>query len=155
MPSTIYATIDTLESFVPADRWMAQTGDRWVAVAPFETAESWFEKEHLDLAPHLIRPINDIPPSGTLVWRDLESGEIEAPAAEAAVMLQDIVAPIEAMARAMADFEDDDCFTIADTWHETLEVQPPGVEEDCRYWIRLASAAWAASRPVPASGTRG
>jgi hypothetical protein len=155
MPTPIYATIDTLDHLVPADRWMAQTGDRWVAVAPFETAESWFEEEHLDFAPQLIRPLGDIPPSGTLVWRDLESGEIEVAAAVAAVMLRDIAAPVEVMARAMAEVEEDDCFTIADTWHETLEVQPAGVEEDCRYWIRLASAAWTASRPVPASGTRG
>lgn len=153
MPSKVYATIDTLENFIPADRWMAQMGDRWVAVAPFETAESWFEAEHLDFAAQLVRPLADIPQSGTLVWRDLEAGVIEVSAADAAVMLRDIAAPVEAMARAMAEVEDDDCFTTADIYRETLS-EHAGVEEDCRYWIRLASAAWTASRPVPASGAR-
>jgi hypothetical protein len=152
MPSTIYATLDTLDHLVPADRWMAQTGNRWMAVAPFESAESWFEGEYLDFAPQLVRPINDIPPSGTLVWRDLEAGQVEVSAETAAIMLRDIATPIEAMARAMAEIEDDDCFKVADTWHQSTSEKPAGIEEDCRYWIRLASAAWTASRPVPASG---
>lgn len=154
MTSLIYAPIDTLENFVLADRWMAQTGNYWQAVAPFETPEDWFEDRHQDFAPQLVRPISDIPTDGILIWRDLEEGVIEMPAAEAAARLRDIAAPIEAMARAMAELEDDDCFTIADTYRDTIS-EHAGVEEDCRFWIRLASAAWTASRPVPAAGVLG
>lgn len=160
MTSVIYAANDTLETPVAADRWMAQTGNGWMAVPPFETAEEWFENQHLDFAPQLVRPINDIPTDGTLVWLDPTEGILVMPAAEAAARLRDAAAPIETMARAMADAEDSDCFAAYDIMHgrtpsngESENLAEPLVE--CDKWLRLAGVAWNASRPIPAAAVHG
>jgi len=160
MTHPIYATIDTLDTFVLADRWMAQMGNTWTAVAPFETAESWFEEDHRHFAPQLTRPIADIPADGILIWRDLEEGVLEKPAAEAAALLRDSVIPIDTMARAMAAADDANCFAVSDAYYEYANAHPGfGPDEhlqkhfdECNKWRRLAGIAWSASRPVPAAG---
>lgn len=80
---TIYAYIDTVDEPIPADRWMWQTGDQWMAVAPFESEADWFmdldERGEPTPTPR-VRPIDDIPTSGTLVYMRHDFTEVERPA---------------------------------------------------------------------------
>ena len=73
-----YAHIDTVETPIPADRWMAQTGGYWMAVGPFESEEDWFEDcDPADLPTPRVRPIADVPPTGNIVYMLEDFTEVE------------------------------------------------------------------------------
>lgn len=64
-----YAYCDTVPAPIRADRWMAQTGGYWMAVAPGESEADWFDGcDPADFPTPRVRPIDDVPTSGTLVF---------------------------------------------------------------------------------------
>lgn len=64
-----YAYCDTVPEPIRADRWMAQTGNQWVAVAPWERESDWFaETDPADFPTPRVRSIDDVPTTGTLVY---------------------------------------------------------------------------------------
>lgn len=76
-----YAYNDCAPSPIRADRWMWQTGDFWMAVAPGESEAEWFQ----DLAPSecptpRVRPIDNIPTSGRLIFMRSDFTEVESDA---------------------------------------------------------------------------
>lgn len=80
---TIYAYLDTVPEPIPADRWMWQTGDNWMAVAPFESEAEWFmdlDERGVTTPTPRVRPIDDIPTSGTLTYMRADFTEVERPA---------------------------------------------------------------------------
>jgi len=80
--NAIYA-MPGLEQLTRADRWLYQLGNIWVAVAPWEDKADWFADALADgseLPMQTSYPIERIPTSGTLRWRDSDWTEREAPA---------------------------------------------------------------------------
>lgn len=67
---------DSSEDFpFVADRWMAQLGGQWMAVADWEDETAWFEETPAEGLPTpRVRDITD-PPTGTLVYRDFTGQE--------------------------------------------------------------------------------
>lgn len=64
-----YAYCDTVETPIRADRWMAQTGGTWMAVAPWERESDWFADTPTEGLPTpRVRPIDDVPTSGILYY---------------------------------------------------------------------------------------
>lgn len=74
------------ELLVPADRWLFQSGNRWVAVRPDEDSTSWFDDGLTGgLAAEVIAlllelPISDVPASGLLIWWDIRGNAHETKA---------------------------------------------------------------------------
>lgn len=71
----VYAMSPEGRQPVKADRWFAQLGDMWVAVTASESEAEWFADAAADgeldeLPTPYVRPINDVPTTGTLLWRD-------------------------------------------------------------------------------------
>ena len=80
---TIYAYCDTVPEPIPADRWMWQTGDSWMAVSPGESEADWFQdldERGVECPTPRVRPIDDIPTSGTLIYMRHDFTEVERPA---------------------------------------------------------------------------
>lgn len=64
-----YAYCDTVETPIRADRWMAQLGGNWMAVAPWERESDWFAETPTDGLPTpRVRSIDDVPTTGTLTY---------------------------------------------------------------------------------------
>lgn len=64
-----------------ADRWFYQIGNRWVAVEPWWTLEDWFDDDGEEWPEVREYPIDQTPPTGTLVYsrRDGTICEIQRP----------------------------------------------------------------------------
>jgi hypothetical protein len=64
---------------LPADTWLWQSGDRWVAHVGMHYADSWWEgADEADIAARPMywwRHILDVPESGVLVWNDKDGNE--------------------------------------------------------------------------------
>jgi hypothetical protein len=71
---------DNLPWPLPADTWLWQTGDRWIAHVGLHYADDWWEgSDPADKAAAPMdwcRHILDVPESGTLVWRDKSGNEL-------------------------------------------------------------------------------
>jgi hypothetical protein len=77
-----YAVIDTVDTPIRADRWMAQTGGCWMAVAPGESEADWFEDcDPADFPSPRVLPIDSIPTTGTLVYMTSQFDTVECDAA--------------------------------------------------------------------------
>lgn len=65
-----FAYCDTVETPIRADRWMAQTGGTWMAVSPGESEADWFADNIPEdgLPTPRVRPIEDVPDTGTLIY---------------------------------------------------------------------------------------
>lgn len=92
----VYYAIGDTTTPEPADRWMYQVGDRWCAVAPWESESEWFTdfdvRPENVLAPR-VYPIDTIPPFGTLIWRSKDGQQRATPASEEAAALGQSVVP--------------------------------------------------------------
>lgn len=75
-----------------ANRWFWQIGNRWVAVAPWESFDEWFEDAFADgtpMPPQVSYPIERIPSYGTLSFRDHDGTPQEVDAITWAAQLRD------------------------------------------------------------------
>lgn len=79
-PADIFAAADGEP--VKADSWFWQIGDRWVAVAG-ESEADWFadtKADGIDMPNPRTYPIDEVPPSGLLVYRHEGGDDVEVPA---------------------------------------------------------------------------
>ena len=77
---------DDEDALLPATHWFFQTGNRWIARAT-ETLESWWAGVDLEPLPdaaraRLVRPINEVPTSGSLHYDNDDGIAVEISAAE-------------------------------------------------------------------------
>jgi hypothetical protein len=78
---TVYAYPGDGDPLMPATAWYYQGGPRWMAVvAEWEPETDWFvDSEPGDWPTPRTYPIDQRPPYGTLIYRDIEGNEVSEP----------------------------------------------------------------------------